>query len=88
MFDTERMGQFAELAAELDSRDGSVDRVMWCECREVSAATWQSAGTLDVWIKDKGEWFGRVRDDAGNVRWVPAGDLRPVPDVTNGDRET
>lgn len=80
MFDTGVMGRFADLAAELDSRDGTIDRVSFCEPRQVAAATWRPAGTLDVWIKDRGEWYGRVRDASGRVGWVPAADLRPAPD--------
>jgi hypothetical protein len=43
----------------------------------VQRAAW-SAGELDVWIRDNGEWLGRVRDKDGHVTWVPGTDLRPL----------
>jgi hypothetical protein len=32
---------------------------------EVEAATWSAGGTLDWWVKDRQEWFGRVRGPNG-----------------------
>ena len=45
--------------------------------QEVQRAAW-STGELDVWIRDNGEWLGRVRDKNGHVTWVPGADLRPL----------
>jgi hypothetical protein len=45
--------------------------------RQVQRAEWHSAGVLDVWIHDNGEWLGRVREPDGRISWVRAGDLRP-----------
>ena len=42
----------------------------------VQRAQWQD-GELDVWIRDNGEWLGRVRDKDGRVTWIPGTDLRP-----------
>jgi hypothetical protein len=28
---------------------------------EVETATWSAGGTLDWWVKERREWFGRVR---------------------------
>jgi hypothetical protein len=28
---------------------------------EVESATWSAGGTLDWWVKERREWFGRVR---------------------------
>ena len=28
---------------------------------EVQIATWSAAGTLDWWVRERREWFGRVR---------------------------
>lgn len=40
-------------------------------------ATWQT-GELDVWVRDGGQWVGRVRDREGRFSWVPAGEVRPI----------
>ncbi len=39
---------------------------------------WQPAGDLDVWVRDEGKWWGRVRDnETGLYRWYPAAQLQP-----------
>lgn len=43
----------------------------------VQRAQWHD-GELDVWIRDNGEWLGRVRDKDGRVTWIPGTDLRPL----------
>jgi hypothetical protein len=45
---------------------------------EVQVATWSEAGDLDWWVKDRQEWFGRVRGADGRRRWIKAVDLRPA----------
>ncbi|HEY5846139.1 MAG TPA: hypothetical protein VIT42_05040 [Microlunatus sp.] len=42
----------------------------------VEQATWAEAGELDWWIRERGEWLGRVRDAQGRMLWIKAGDLR------------
>jgi hypothetical protein len=42
----------------------------------VEAATWSAGGTLDWWVKERREWFGRVRGKDGRQRWITAADLR------------
>jgi hypothetical protein len=44
---------------------------------EVKAATWSLAGQLDWWVRERLEWFGRVRCADGRQRWIRAADLRP-----------
>ena len=44
---------------------------------EVETATWSAGGTLDWWVKERREWFGRVRGKDGRQRWIRATDLRP-----------
>jgi hypothetical protein len=44
---------------------------------QVEAASWSSAGQLDWRVRDRQEWFGRVRGADGRQRWVRAVDLRP-----------
>lgn len=39
-------------------------------------------GELDAWIRDGGQWFGRVRDRNGHVTWIPQSDLRPASQET------
>jgi hypothetical protein len=43
---------------------------------EVESATWSTGGTLDWWVKERQEWFGRVRGPDGRQRWIKAADLR------------
>jgi hypothetical protein len=43
---------------------------------EVESATWASAGALDWWVKERREWWGRVRGANGRQRWIKAADLR------------
>jgi hypothetical protein len=44
----------------------------------VETATWSKAGQLDWWVKERLEWFGRVRGADGRQRWIKASDLRPM----------
>jgi hypothetical protein len=44
----------------------------------VDTATWSNAGQLDWWVKERREWWGRVRGADGRRRWVKAVDLRPA----------
>ena len=45
---------------------------------QVEAAMWSSAGQLDWWVKERQEWWGRVRGADGRQRWFRAVDLRPA----------
>jgi hypothetical protein len=45
---------------------------------QVDRATWSNAGQLDWWVKERQEWWGRVRGGDGRQRWVKAVDLRPA----------
>jgi hypothetical protein len=45
---------------------------------QVEIATWSNTGQLDWWVKDRQEWFGRVRGANGRQRWIKAADLRPA----------
>ena len=44
----------------------------------VELATWSAAGRLDWWVKERLEWFGRVRGPDGRQKWIKASDLRPA----------
>jgi hypothetical protein len=44
----------------------------------VEIATWSPTGQLDWWVKDRFEWFGRVRGKDGKQRWIKASDVRPA----------
>jgi hypothetical protein len=43
---------------------------------EVGSATWSAAGTLDYWVKERHEWWGRVCGSDGRQSWIRATDLR------------
>jgi hypothetical protein len=45
---------------------------------QIEAATWSRAGQLDWWVKERREWWGRVRGVDGRQRWIKAVDLRPA----------
>ena len=42
----------------------------------VESAAWSPAGELDYWIRERFEWWGRVRGPDGRQKWVKAADLR------------
>jgi hypothetical protein len=45
---------------------------------QVETARWAQAGQLDWWVKERQEWWGRVRGADGRQRWIRAVDLRPA----------
>jgi hypothetical protein len=36
----------------------------------------QLAGVLDAWVRENGEWIGRVRGDDGRIVWIRGAELR------------
>ena len=47
---------------------------------DVESATWAMAGSLDYWVRERGEWWGRVRGPDGRLTWVKASELRRSAD--------
>ena len=45
---------------------------------QVETASWSPGGQLDWWVKERQEWFGRVRGADGRQRWIRGVDLRPA----------
>ena len=45
---------------------------------QVEMANWSPAGQLDWWVKERLEWFGRIRGKDGKQRWIKASDVRPA----------
>jgi len=45
---------------------------------QVEMATWSPGGQLDWWVKERQQWFGRVRGSDGKQRWIKAVDFRPA----------
>ena len=45
---------------------------------QVEMAMWSKAGQLDWWVRERREWFGRLRGADGCQRWIRAVDLRPA----------
>jgi hypothetical protein len=44
----------------------------------LESATWTAAGELDYWVRNRAEWWGRVRGPDGHHVWKRASDLRRV----------
>jgi hypothetical protein len=62
-------GDDVQQRAEADRRD--VDPPIQGE-----TATWSKAGQLDWWVKERREWWSRVRGADGRQKWIRAVDLR------------
>jgi hypothetical protein len=45
---------------------------------QVETPTWSKAGQLDWWVKERQQWWRRVRGADGRQRWIRAVDLRPA----------
>jgi hypothetical protein len=37
---------------------------------------WQPGGVIEAWVRQRGEWYGRVRATNGHISWIPAADMR------------
>jgi len=48
----------------------------------LETATWSKAGQLDWWVRERQEWWGRVRGADGRQRWISAVDLCPAKRLT------
>jgi hypothetical protein len=55
--------------AELEQH-AAADRREFDPLVQVETATWSSAGQLDWWVKDRQEWWGRVRGQTTVNVWV------------------
>jgi hypothetical protein len=60
------------------SQYGEADRREVDPPIEVESATWSAGGTLDWWVKERGQWLGRVLGPDRRQKWVKAADLRPA----------
>jgi hypothetical protein len=47
----------------------------------VESASWSAAGELDYWVRDRAEWWGRVRGSDGHHLWIRAADLRSAKEA-------
>ena len=45
---------------------------------KVESAARRTAGELDYWVRERQEWWGRVRGADGHHVWIKASDLRPA----------
>jgi hypothetical protein len=59
-------------------RHAEADRLEVDPPIQVEMATWSAGGQLDWWVKERREWWGRVRGADERQRWVGAIDLRPA----------
>lgn len=82
--------QAAELDVQFDTYGQRSDSdVRWLEQpRDVEVAQWRPAGRIEVWVRERGQWYGRVRDADGHVQWHRAGDLRPATSPGTAARPT
>ena len=68
----------------MDFSDDEVQQIAEANRREVDppiqveSATASKAGQLDWWVKERQEWWGRVRGADSRQRWIRAVDLRPA----------
>ena len=62
----------------MELTDDDLQQLAEADQREVQVATWSSAGQLDWWVKERLEWFGRVRGKDRRQRRIKAADLRPA----------
>jgi hypothetical protein len=68
----------------MDLSDDDLKQIAEADRREVDppiqveTATWLRAGQLDWWVKERQEWWGRVRGQDGCQRWIRAVDLGPA----------
>lgn len=44
----------------------------------VPVDVFQPAGVLDHWVREHGEWIGRVRGIDGKYAWIRQADVRPT----------
>jgi hypothetical protein len=58
----------------MELSDDDLEQIAGADRREVDppiqvdTATWSTGGQLDWWVKDRQEWFGRVRGADGRQR--------------------
>jgi hypothetical protein len=55
---------------------------------EVETATLSKADQLDWWVKERREWWGRVRGQDGRQRWIRAVDLRSASTAARSRRSS
>ena len=62
---------------------------------QIQTATWSTAGQLDWWVKERREWFGRVRSDRplevggkASAARIEGATLKVYPSVPNGITDT
>jgi YD repeat-containing protein len=69
--------QAAELELQYDARGyRSAETVQRVDPSVPVERAWQLAGVLDAWVRENGEWIGRVRGDDGRIVWIRAAELR------------
>jgi hypothetical protein len=69
--------QAAEVELRYDARGyRSAETVQRVDPPVPVERAWQLAGVLDAWVRENGEWIGRVRGDDGRIVWIRGAELR------------
>ena len=69
--------QAAELELQYDAHGHrSADTVQRVDPPVPVERAWQLAGVLDAWVRENGEWIGRIRRDDGRIVWIRGAELR------------
>ena len=74
--------QAAELKLEYDAHGyRAADTVQRIDPPVPVERAWQHIGVLDAWVRENGEWIGRVREREGRIVWIRGVELRQAEEA-------
>jgi YD repeat-containing protein len=69
--------QAAELELQYDAHGyRSAETVQRVDSPVPVERAWKVAGVLDAWVRENGEWIGRVRGADGRIVWIRGAEVR------------